>query len=316
MKQAAAGESPGVPHEAQKGGRAAGDKLLRDFLGHLTTERRLSRNTIVNYERDIVALLELAADTPLAHLQIHHLRRFVSQLHARGLDGRTLARMLSAWRGFYRYLARDHGYTNNPCVGLRAPKAKKSLPHALSPDEAGRMMEIPGDDELAIRDKAIYELFYSSGLRLSELTSLAPGDVNFGDATVRVTGKGAKTRIVPVGSHALAALKKWLARRALIVKEGADALFVNRNGARLSARGIQYRIKEWALKLGLAANVHPHVLRHSFASHVLQSSGDLRAVQEMLGHASISTTQVYTHLDFQYLAKVYDAAHPRAKKKA
>ena len=292
------------------------NKLLPDFLVHLATERRLSRNTIVNYERDIAALLELAAATPLAQLQIHHLRRFVSQLHARGLDGRTLARMLSAWRGFYRYLARDHGYTNNPCVGLRAPKAKKSLPHALSPDEAGRLMEIPGDDELATRDKAIYELFYSSGLRLAELTSLAPGDVNFSDATVRVTGKGAKTRIVPVGSHALAAVKKWLAKRALLVKDGADALFVNRNGARLSPRGIQYRMKEWALKLGLAANVHPHVLRHSFASHVLQSSGDLRAVQEMLGHASISTTQVYTHLDFQYLAKVYDAAHPRAKKKS
>jgi integrase/recombinase XerC len=243
------------------------------------------------------------------------MRRFVSQLHARGLDGRSLARMMSAWRGFYRYLARDHGYTNNPCVGLRAPKAKKSLPHALSPDEAGRMMDIPGDDELATRDKAIYELFYSSGLRLAELTSLAPGDVNFSDATVRVTGKGAKTRVVPVGTQAILALKNWLKKRALFVKEGADALFVNRNGARLSSRAIQYRMKEWALKLGLASNVHPHVLRHSFASHVLQSSGDLRAVQEMLGHASISTTQVYTHLDFQYLAKVYDAAHPRAKKK-
>ncbi len=292
------------------------NKLLPDFLGHLATERRLSRNTIVSYERDIAALLELAAATPLAQLQIHHLRRFVSQLHARGLDGRTLARMLSAWRGFYHYLARDHGYTNNPCVGLRAPKAKKSLPHALSPDEAGRLMEIPGDDELATRDKAIYELFYSSGLRLAELTGLAPGDVNFSDATVRVTGKGAKTRIVPVGSHALAAVKKWLEKRVLLVKDGVDALFVNRHGAPLSPRGIQYRMKEWALKLGLAANVHPHVLRHSFASHVLQSSGDLRAVQEMLGHASISTTQVYTHLDFQYLAKVYDAAHPRAKKKS
>ncbi len=290
--------------------------LLQDFLGHLANERRLSRNTILNYARDIAALLELAAATSLAKLQIHHLRRFVAQLHARGLVGRSLARMLSAWRGFYRYLARDHGYSNNPCVGLRAPKAKKSLPHALSPDEAGRMMDIPEDDNLAIRDKAIYELFYSSGLRLAELTSLAPGDVNFSDATVRVTGKGAKTRVVPVGSHALGALKKWLAKRELLVKEGAAALFVNRNGTRLTARAIQYRMKEWALKLGLAADVHPHMLRHSFASHVLQSSGDLRAVQEMLGHASISTTQVYTHLDFQQLAKVYDAAHPRAKKKS
>jgi len=305
-----------VRREAGKTNPPAGQKLLADFLGHLANERRLSRNTILNYERDVAALLELAEATPLAKLQIHHLRRFVAQLHARGLDGRSLARMLSAWRGFYRYLARDHGYTSNPCVGLRAPKAKKSLPQALSPDEAGRLMEIPDDDRLATRDKAIYELFYSSGLRLAELTSLAPADINFSDATVRVTGKGAKTRVVPVGSHALAALKKWLGKRALLVGEGSEALFVNRHGTRLTARAIQYRMKQWALKLGLAANVHPHVLRHSFASHVLQSSGDLRAVQEMLGHASISTTQVYTHLDFQQLAKVYDAAHPRAKRKS
>ena len=294
---------------------AGAAKLLEVFLGHLANERRLSRNTLLNYERDIVALIELAAETPLAKLQIHHIRRFVAQLHARGLDGRSLARMLSAWRGFYRYLARDHGYTNDPCAGLRAPKAKKSLPHALSPDEAGRMMDIPDDDKLATRDKAIFELFYSSGLRLSELTSLAPGDINFSDATVRVTGKGAKTRVVPVGSHAIAAIRKWLEKRALLVRAGAAALFVNRNGARLTPRAIQYRMKSWALKLGLDSGLHPHKLRHSFASHVLQSSGDLRAVQEMLGHASISTTQVYTHLDFQYLAKVYDAAHPRAKRK-
>ncbi len=302
--------------EAEKAKASAENKLLRDFLGHLANERRLSKNTVVNYARDIAALLELAAGTPLDKLQIHNLRRFVSQLHARGLDGRSLARMLSAWRGFYRYLARDHGYTHNPCVGLRAPKSKKTLPQALSPDEAGRLMEIPGDDALATRDKAIFELFYSSGLRLSELTSLAPTDINFSDATVRVTGKGSKTRVVPVGSYALRAVQKWLKERASLVKAGGNALFVNRNGTRLTPRAIEYRIKYWALKLGLASDVHPHVLRHSFASHVLQSSGDLRAVQEMLGHASISTTQVYTHLDFQYLAKVYDAAHPRAKKKS
>ncbi len=290
-------------------------RLLAAYRGHLANERRLSQNTILNYGRDIDALFELAAEAPLAALQINHVRRFVAQLHARGLDGRSLARMLSAWRGFYRYLARDHGYKNNPCVGLRAPKAKKSLPHALSPDEAGRMMDLPDDDGLATRDKAILELFYSSGLRLSELTGLAPDDVNYADATVRVTGKGAKTRVVPVGSQALAALKKWLKIRAGLVVEETQALFVTDKGTRLGARAIQYRMKQWALKLGLAPNVHPHVLRHSFASHVLQSSGDLRAVQEMLGHASISTTQVYTHLDFQQLAKVYDAAHPRAKKR-
>jgi len=302
----------GVAPAAQN---ADAPKLLRDFLGHLANERRLSQNTVLNYERDIVALLALAADIPLAKLQIHHIRRFVSQSHARGLDGRSLARMLSAWRGFYRYLARDHGYTHNPCIGLRAPKAKKILPQVLSPDEAGRLMDIPGDDALAVRDKAIFELFYSSGLRLSELTSLAPADINFSDATVRVTGKGGKTRVIPVGSHAVRAVQTWLAARASLVKVGGEALFVNRNGTRLTPRAVQYRIKRWALKLGLNSNVHPHVLRHSFASHVLQSSGDLRAVQEMLGHASISTTQVYTHLDFQSLAKVYDAAHPRAKKK-
>ncbi|MEK7875600.1 MAG: tyrosine recombinase XerC, partial [Pseudomonadota bacterium] len=278
--------------EAEKAKTSAENKLLRDFLGHLASERRLSANTVTSYHRDIAALLALAADIPLATLQTHHIRRFVSQSHARGLDGRSLARMLSAWRGFYRYLARDHGYAHNPCTGLRAPKSKKILPQVLSPDEAGRLMDIPGGDALAARDKAIFELFYSSGLRLSELTSLAPADINVSDATVRVTGKGSKTRVIPVGGHALRAVQTWLEARAPLVKAGGDALFVNRNGTRLTPRAVQYRIKRWALRLGLNSNVHPHVLRHSFASHVLQSSGDLRAVQEMLGHASISTTQV------------------------
>jgi integrase/recombinase XerC len=224
--------------------------------------------------------------------------------------------MLSAWRGFYHYLARDHGYENNPCLGIRAPKGAKLLPQALSPDEAQQLLDAKTDGSLAVRDKAMFELFYSSGLRLSELTGLAPGDVNFADGTVRVTGKGSKTRIVPVGRYALVALTEWLALRALIPAHQADALFVNRAGGRLSNRSVQERLKGLALRLGITANVHPHVLRHSFASHVLQSSGDLRAVQEMLGHASISTTQIYTHLDFQHLAKVYDAAHPRAKKKS
>ncbi len=310
MRSHAARANPSTPV------RAGAMKLLHDFLGHLVNERRLSRHTVTGYERDIAALLELAADTQLDQLQIHHVRRFIAQLHARGLDGKSLARMLSAWRGFYRYLAREHGHTQNPCVGLRAPKSKKTLPDALSPEEAGRLMEIPADDALAVRDKAIFELFYSSGLRLSELTGLALDDIDFGDATVRVTGKGSKTRVVPVGRHALNAVRQWLQKRAsLLGAGGGDALFVNRSGTQLGPRGVQHRITHWGLKLGLASHVHPHTLRHSFASHVLQSSGDLRAVQEMLGHASISTTQVYTHLDFQYLAKVYDAAHPRAKKK-
>ena len=297
----------------------ASEKLLAQFLSHLTNERRLSAHTVSGYAHDVRALLELAGDAALAKLQIHQMRRFVAQLHARGLDGRSLARMLSAWRGFFRYLARDHGYASNPCAGLRAPKAKKSLPQALSPDEAARLMDLGGggdDDAMTVRDRAMFELFYSSGLRLSELTGLAPGDVNFSDAVVRVTGKGSKTRVVPVGTQALAALRAWLKARASFINTDPTAMFVNAAGKRVSPRTIQARMKQWALKLGLSGELHPHMLRHSFASHVLQSSGDLRAVQEMLGHASISTTQVYTHLDFQYLAKVYDQAHPRAKKKS
>ena len=288
---------------------------LAGFLSQLRQERRLSRHTADAYARDVRALLELAGTTPLAELQIHQIRRFVAQLHGRGLGGKSLARLLSAWRGFFKYLARDHGFSRNPCAGVRPPKSPKSLPKALSPDEATRLVSIAGDDKLAVRDRAIFEMFYSSGLRLSELTSLKSGDVNYSDATVRVTGKGNKTRVVPVGSHALKALKAWMMVRDLLVKQGEAALFVSQNGGAITPRAIQLRLKTWSIKQGLPGNVHPHMLRHSFASHVLQSSGDLRAVQEMLGHSSISTTQVYTHLDFQYLAKVYDAAHPRAKKK-
>jgi len=290
--------------------------LLRGYLEHLSNERRLSRHTVENYARDITALFGLAGNTPLKQLQVQNVRRFVAQLHARGLDGRSLGRMLSAWRGFFHYLARDHGYAQNPCLGIRPPKSAKRLPHALSPDEAGRLMEITATDPLAVRDKAILELLYSSGLRLSELTGLAEDDVNLRDATVRVTGKGSKTRIVPVGSHAIAALKAWLPARGQLARPAAKALFVGQDGKPLGPRAVQSRLKQWALKLGLADKVHPHALRHSFASHLLQSSGDLRAVQELLGHASISTTQVYTHLDFQHLAKAYDAAHPRAKRKS
>jgi integrase/recombinase XerC len=294
---------------------AASKALLDAYLKHLTHERRLAANTIESYTRDIAALLEAAAERALDKLQVHDVRRFVAQLHGRGLNARSLARMLSAWRGFYRYLARDHGHTDNPCLGIRAPRAAKRLPHALSPDEAHRLLDIDADSVLQLRDKAMFELFYSSGLRLSELTGLAPSDVNHADGTVRVTGKGSKTRIVPVGTQALKALSDWLQSRALIPRHEPTALFVNRTGQRLSPRSVQQRLKTLALKQGIATNVHPHVLRHSFASHVLQSSSDLRAVQEMLGHASISTTQVYTHLDFQHLAKVYDAAHPRARRK-
>ena len=286
------------------------------YLAHLAHERRLSARTVASYGRDLHALIDYAASTPLARLHVHDIRRFVGQLHARGLDARSIARMLSAWRGFYRYLARDHGYKENPCAGVRAPKGAKRLPKSLSPDEAGRLLDIEIRSALDVRDKAIFELFYSSGLRLSELTELAPADVNFREGTVRVTGKGSKTRIVPVGSHALKALETWLQTRSAITNLDSAALFVSRSGRRLSARAVQQRLECCAVRQGISTRVHPHVLRHSFASHVLQSSGDLRAVQEMLGHASISTTQVYTHLDFQHLAKVYDAAHPRARSKS
>ena len=294
-------------------GRSENDHLAR-YLSYLTTERRLSRHTCDNYARDVKALLELAGTIPLKDLQVQHIRRYVAQLHARGLSGKTLARMLSAWRGYYHYLARSHGIPHNPCQGLRAPKSAKHLPHALSPDEANRLMEILVEGPQALRDKAILELFYSSGLRLSELSGLRVEDVNLDDATVRVTGKGNKTRIVPVGSHAIAAIRAWLEERNKSFAS-QSTLFPGKYGKPLSQRAIQYCVRQWAVKQGVSGNVHPHVLRHSFASHVLQSSGDLRAVQEMLGHASISTTQVYTHLDFQYLAKAYDKAHPRAKKK-
>lgn len=289
---------------------------LAGFLSHLAHERRLSPLTGENYRRDVQALLGLAGTTPLDQLNIHHMRRFVAQLHARGLGGKSLARMLSAWRTFYRYLARDHGFAVNPCEGLKAPKSEKKLPDALSPDSAARLMRVDEDSTLAVRDQAMLELFYSSGLRLSELVGLQIQDVDFANREVRVTGKGSKTRVVPVGAFALEALRAWLAARAQFAGPDSTALFVNRQGRALGPRAVQYRVDHWARELGLGVHVHPHMLRHSFASHVLQSSGDLRAVQEMLGHANISTTQVYTHLDWQHLAKVYDAAHPRAKKKS
>jgi len=267
----------GANFKGEKPAKPAVNPLLRGYLEHLSNERRLSRHTLINYARDIHALIALAGLARLDKLGVHEIRRFVAQLHARGLDGRSLARTLSAWRGFYNYLARDHGFATNPCLGIRAPKAVKRLPHALSPDEASRLMAIAGDDDLAVRDKAVLELFYSSGLRLSELTELAPGDIHFSDATVRVTGKGNKTRVVPVGSRALDALKRWLDRRGEIANADSKALFVDPKGKRLSGRVIQLRMKQWAIKLGVNSNVHPHVLRHSFASHVLQSSGDLQA---------------------------------------
>ncbi len=285
------------------------------YLAHLAFERRLSTLTCQHYSRDIDMLFEIAKGAPLDALQLHDIRRFIAMLHSRGLGGRSLARMLSGWRGFFAYLVQHHGFKHNPCVGLRAPKTEKRLPEALSADEAVRMMGVPGDNLLAIRDKALLELAYSSGLRLAEIAGLDLTSVSTGEGQVSVTGKGGKSRIVPVGGHALKALAAWLPLRAEIAKPGELALFIGRGGRRLGPRAIQRRFEIWSLKQEMRVNVHPHVLRHSFASHMLQSSGDLRAVQEMLGHASISSTQVYTHLDYQHLLKTYDAAHPRAKRR-
>lgn len=291
---------------------------LQAYLDYLQFERGLSPLTVKHYRRDLDLLLSLKTELKLAveltALQASDIRRLIATLHGRGLGGKSIARHLSGWRGYFDYLIKRHGATSNPCHDMRAPKSPKPLPKALAVDQAVKLVALQGDDALTLRDRAILELFYSSGLRLSELTGMNLPDLDLRAGTVSVTGKGNKSRIVPVGSHAITALQAWLTVRQPEVAED-DAVFLNQFGRRISGRAIQYRIKQWAIKQGIGSNVHPHMLRHSFASHVLQSSGDLRAVQEMLGHANISTTQVYTHLDFQHLAKVYDAAHPRARKK-
>ena len=291
----------------------ANARTLARFDEHLAARPARTREA---YRRDVAALAALAGERPLEALTRPELARHLATLHGRGLSGRSLARMLSAWRSLYRYLLdRGQGLKEDPTAGLKPPKSARRLPSALSPDEAAKLVQIAADDPLATRDRAILELAYSSGLRLSELAGLDVARVDFATGEARVFGKGAKERIVPVGRAALDALRAWLAARAAIARPGEDAMFVGRTGNRLTPRSIEQRLASWAVKQGLDRHVHPHMLRHSFASHVLQSSGDLRAVQEMLGHASIASTQVYTHLDFQALAKVYDAAHPRAKRK-
>ena len=295
-------------------------ELVARYLDELAQQRRQSPHTVSNYRRDLYVLcrqIEAAAGgLSLPALQAHHVRRFIAQLHAQGLSGRSLARLLSAWRGFYRWLGVRGVVTANPVDGVRAPKSPQALPKVLSPDEANRLLDAVGDTVLDVRDQAMFELFYSSGLRLAELAALDVAclhELAVGD--IRVFGKRGKERHVPVGSKACAAIGAWMQRRVEIAKPDEEALFVGQRGARIHPRVIEERLKQRAQANGLPIAVHPHMLRHSFASHVLQSSGDLRAVQEMLGHASIASTQVYTHLDFQHLAKVYDSAHPRAKRK-
>lgn len=293
-------------------------ELLASYLRGLEHERRLSAHTYTNYARDVDRLFALVPDLPLDRVGGHAIRRAIAQLHASGLSGKSLARMLSAWRGFFGWMVRHHGLATNPCAGVRAPRSAKELPKALSPDAAQQLLERSCEDALDTRDKAVCELAYSSGLRLAELIGLDVSDARamLRDAEVTVTGKGRKTRAVPVGKKACEAIAAWLEARPQLAKPDEPALFVSERGRRLSPRAVQARVKRWALRAGLGTSLHPHVLRHSFASHVLQSSGDLRAVQEMLGHASIATTQVYTKLDFQHLAKIYDQAHPRARKKS
>jgi integrase/recombinase XerC len=294
----------------------ASPEAFEGWLAELRSARRLAAHTLKAYGRDARLLAALAEGRALDKLDARDIRRFAATLHSKGQSPRSLARILSSWRGFFDWLARRKGMKSNPCTGVRPPRAEKRLPATLSPDDAVRLVTAPRDDTWqGARDAALFEIAYSCGLRVSEITGLDLDSIDARTGEARVTGKGSKTRIVPVGNPALGALAAWLKRRGEIAKPGETALFVGAAGRRLGPREVQRRIKRHAAAAGLQLDVHPHMLRHSFASHVLQSSGDLRAVQEMLGHSSIASTQVYTHLDFQHLAKVYDAAHPRAKRR-
>jgi integrase/recombinase XerC len=298
---------------------------IERFLSHLHVERRLSSHTLAAYRHDLLALAGFCESRNVlrwAALNNFQVRAFAAAEHAGGIGPRSIQRRLSAVRSFYEYLMREGLAKNNPALEVRAPKTKKRLPATLDADQMARLLDFRADDSLSARDKAMMELFYSSGLRLSELVGLDTSAVDLQDRTVRVLGKGAKTRIVPIGRHAVEALKRWLAERtALIANKPGSAsahtgpMFIGKAGRPLSVRAVQLRVGTWARRQGLSMHVHPHMFRHSFATHLLESSGDLRGVQELLGHADISTTQVYTHLDFQHLASVYDAAHPRARRR-
>lgn len=293
-------------------------KHISDYLDSLRVERRLSPHTLSNYGRDLDRLEKFCDQRDVLSwdaFTVHYARNYVAWLHHNNLSGRSIARLLSAARSFYRYLIKQATVSHNPLEGVAAPKSPKLLPKTLDIEQVGLLVAVNDRQPLALRDRAIMELLYSSGLRLAELVSLDVTDIDLADATVRVTGKGGKTRIVPVGRFAREAIREWLACRGEVVKQDELALFVNGRGNRISGRGVQGRIQHWARHQGVGVPVHPHMLRHSFASHLLESSGDLRAVQELLGHADIATTQVYTHLNFQHLAKVYDQTHPRARRK-
>lgn len=291
---------------------------IQAFIQHLGVERNLSPHTLEHYARDCTRFASWCTQhgvNALQSIDSQHVRSAMAQLHRQGLGGRSLQRWLSSLRTFFHFAIRRKWLAHNPALGVRAPKSPRALPKTLDADEASRFVDLAGDSWLNLRDHAMLELFYSSGLRLSELVNLELPALDLVEANLRVTGKGGKERQLPIGSHALAAINRWLPVRATMAEPGCLALFVSQRGTRLSPRGIQQRFYKLSISQSMQSRIHPHMLRHSFASHLLESSGDLRAVQELLGHANLSTTQIYTHLDFQHLAKVYDSAHPRARKK-
>jgi integrase/recombinase XerC len=290
---------------------------IEAFVWHLEKERQLSPHTVNAYRRDLRLLKNFCEQTSLGieSIDSYAVRQFAAECHRRGSSPRSIARRLSAIRSFLAFMVRGGIIKSNPASGVRAPKPSRRLPATLDADQVASLLALTGEDDLTVRDRAMLELFYSSGLRLAELVGVDLNDLDFPDRTVRVTGKGNKVRVLPVGRYALEALEAWIVVRVTVAKPQEVALFVSRRGTRLAPRTVQSRLKRWAQQQGAPVGVHPHMLRHSFASHMLESSGDLRAVQELLGHASLSTTQAYTHLDFQHLAQIYDKAHPRAQRR-
>ena len=294
------------------------EQRIEEYLNHLRYERRLSDHTLKSYRRDLSCLRQFCDQYDIEHwssLKEMNLRAFAANSFSKGLSPRSIQRRLSGARSFFNYLIRENLLKNNPAVDVSAPKAARKLPETLDTDQMARLMEVEGDEPKDYCDKAILELLYSSGLRLAELVGLDIGDVDTTDGTVRVTGKGSKDRIVPVGRYACQAINQWMDARSSLALPGETAVFVGPKGHRISPRSVQARVKYRAKQAGLPQRVYPHLFRHSFATHLLESSSDLRGVQELLGHADISTTQVYTHLDFQHLAQIYDKAHPRAREK-
>ena len=298
--------------------KAESQHLKDKFLQFLETEKRYSQHTVENYSKDIDDLESFCGAKKINgwdEIKPHHLRTYASQIFIDGLGARSIQRKLSAIRSFMNYLVRENLLRTNPADGIKTPKAPKKLPGVLDVDQINQLLNIKETDPISLRDKAIMELLYSSGLRLAELVALNPIDLNIQDRSLTVIGKGNKKRMLPIGSKAIDAIKAWIQIRSQIAAPDEEALFVGNRGNRLSRRSIQSRINHWSKKNGLTQDVYPHLLRHSFATHLLEASGDLRAVQELLGHKDISTTQVYTHLDFQHLAETYDKAHPRSGKK-